>query len=584
LGLRLKYTHTYQAHSFHITQFLASHGKLDAYVASLTKDQMLYFYRNIRYIQRNAGQQQTFHKLIDHLLTARSLPITTWNMVHDISTLEEDMAPTVVFEQKPLNSIAAQSGVPTRSVQQMLTFELNSAPANENSPERAAEVTEEMAWGQFDALNTKVLESSALDTTDASPYRLSDCLLNHWLYYAALGMYRAVVTVPDPKTGDTFTFPMLDAFIIYVYAYGMGYGLLTGSEVIPNVWANKVLKRPLPTTVELANLVDMSVLDQTDLQAVFTNVPSIPSQFLSISAFNSTVRAIHNYELYQHALFSTQGHLWKRAYLETATLYCYRDYQVQLAPGTTFPQWFQQRGWDLSGLTLTQYRTLAADVLTAATGADLYVVESLADIQQAMLNIMRQLSSYSVQYLREINDSPLIVLERPSIRVGDVDSTAASRDYVTIPTADLIDFDGSGHDEASGVMPVDVSAYQWNGVGGGQFKTEIDINVILHVATVAKNRVPLVAAVVMNVTDNLDFDLSHAVVDESSQYQPLGLAPIANAFSNLTLSFYEVDAGDTTTMESRYNSYITANGLPVGLLSDVIKVTTLPPFWTPPSP
>jgi len=583
LGFRLKYLHTYQAHSFHITQFLASHGKLDAYVASLTKPQMLWLYRNIRYLQRNAGQQRTFQTLIDNLLTARNLPLSGWNMRQDISQLQTDLVPQIIFEREALNFVSSDDGVETRNVQQMLAYELNSAPANEDSTERQAEVTETMTWGQFDALPTKVLESSVLDTTDASPYRLSDCLLNHWLYYAALGMYRAVVTVPDPKTGDTFTFTMGDAFVVYMYAYGLAYGLLDGTETIPTVWAGKVLKKPLPTVTEIANLVDMSVLDSADLQAVFTNVPSIPTQFLSISAFNTTVRAIHKFELYQHDLFSTQGHLWKRAYLETATLYCFRDYEVNLAPGSTFTQWFQTRGLDLSGLTTEQYATLANDILTSATGADLYVAESLSDIQQAMLNIMRQLSSYSVQYLRQINDSPLIVLERPSIRTGNVGSAAASEDKVTIPLVDILDYSGSGTDLAEGLLPIDVSAYQWRGVGGGLFDLGVNVDVLLNVKTVAKNRVPIVQVGVMAVNDNLAFDLSHAVITESDQYHPVGLESISTAFTGLNLTFYNVTADDAQAMEDRYNAHIAANGLPVGMLSDVLKVTTLPPFWEDPT-
>lgn len=585
LGLRLKYCHTYQAHSFHITQFLASHGKLDAYVASLTKPQMLWLYRNIRYIQRNAGQTGTFQNLIQNVMTARNLPLSTWNMQHDISQIQTTLAPSVIFEREALNFVTSEEGVETRDVQAMLAYELNAAPANDDSQTHQDEVTEQMAWGQFSELTTKVLESSVLDSTDASPYRLSDCLLNHWLYYASLGMYRAVISVPDPTTGDTYTFSMSDAFVVYMYAFGMSNGLLTGTEVIPTVYANKVLKRPLPTTTEIANLVDMSVLTAADLQAVFTNAPSIPNQFLSITAFNATVRAIHNYELYQHALFSTQGHLWTRAYLETATLYCYRDYEVVLAPeGTTFISWFQTRGLDVPSLSTEQLSALSTAIVTAATGADLYVVESLADIQKAMLAIMTQLSSYSVQYLQQINDSPLIVLERPSIRLGDTEASASSLDKVTIPQAQLLDFDAGGACEFDGVMPADVSAYDWRATGGGLAHMGIEINVLLDVKTVAKSRIPMVAVHVVRVNDGLEYDLSHAVVTESSQYHPAGLQPISQAFTDLTLDFYTVTSDDTSAMEAKYNAYIAANGLPVGLLSDVIQVTTLPPFWTPPSP
>ena len=43
------------------------------------------------------------------------------------------------------------------------------------------------------------------------------------------------------------------------------------------------------------------------------------------------------------------------------------------------------------------------DIFTKATGGTLYTTKALSDLQKSMIRLMKQLSSYSIQFVTEIN-------------------------------------------------------------------------------------------------------------------------------------------------------------------------------------
>lgn len=576
LRLRLEYCHTYQTHSFHITQFLASHGRLDEFVSSLNKEQMLWLYRNVRYIQRNPGSQATFQSLIDHLLTNRGIPLSDWTMRHDLTQTQETLRNVPIFERSHLNLGFAEAGVETRGVRDMLIAELNLAKDNNALPETVSEVTQLMAQSLSDNLNTKVLESSMLDLRDAAPYTLSDCLLNHWMYFAASGRYTAVITVDNPNTGDPYTLSVADAFVVYIYAY------LTSRNLecthIPMLWANKVRKVVTPSKAEIRRFVDMSVLDEEDISAIFTKLPPIARSYISITSFNTACRAIHAAETYQHALFSTQGHLWKRAYLEAATLYLYDDVQCSFGAGQEYTAWFNARGLDVPTLNGEQLAKLADAILVTATGQNLAVVESISDLQSAMLRLMARLSSYSVQFIGTVNDSPIKVMERASIRLGDTAVEGSGDDRITIPTGELEDFSGDGGNLFKDVTIGDVSVYQFHCTASAKIDTDVHVRPVGGAVVEALNRLVIPMVGLQCVKDGLRFDIQPGLSTTVDQYRPLGLHSLPEAFTDTTLSFYQLDDTDRTALHNRYLNWLVENGTPIGNLSDLILVDTLPPF------
>ena len=432
LNLRLANCHTQYAHTYHIREFLASNGRLDVYVDNLTKKQQLWLYRNIRYLHRNAGKRENFELLLQHILTERGLPLAEWNMRHNLRDQLDEIYPDVEFVRKPLNFGFSSAGTDTRDIEQMLFEERGVAVGNERVEEAAiGEIRVQMENSLNNRLSTKVLESSVLDLTDSSFFTLSDCLLNHWLFTAATDRYQAVIVVDNPKTGGTFTFNMKDAFIVFLYAYNRSIGYTL--DEIPKLEAINVRRVPTPDRTELEGIIDAALVSQAQVDEALADLP-IVGTFISTAAFHDTCIAIHNSQLHHRLMYTSCEHFVQRGQVEQMVGRLYCDYPCDLAPGEAYNDWFTSRGLDIWSFSNLECELLAKSILDNATGVDLVVAQSLKDMQGAMLRLMAQLSSYSIQFLQSINSETIKVVDWPVIRPGDIDAKIS--DLVNVDAID----------------------------------------------------------------------------------------------------------------------------------------------------
>ena len=93
----------------------------------------------------------------------------------------------------------------------------------------------------------------------------------------------------------------------------------------------------------------------------------------------------------------------------------------------SFEQWFKEKGYGVADLSPLDLEQLYVDCVKTSTGADLVNRMTLSELQKALLGLMRQLSSYSVQYLRNINEEDFWYIGMPVIRLGDIWGEEASR-------------------------------------------------------------------------------------------------------------------------------------------------------------
>lgn len=577
LRVRMKNCHTYMANSFHIGEYLEGQGGLNKYVSSMTKPQMLWLYRNVRYIQRNAGKQTTFQWLIQNILTARNLPLSSWDMRHNTQSLQQDLVATPTFTRTSLNNLLSEGGADTRDVSAMLQVELPMARDNSAGINTVGLVTEELELSLDDNLDTKVLESSVLDLTDATVYRFSDCLLNHWIYFAATGRYIAYISVEDPRTGDFYNFTAKDAFIVYMYVLAGSIGLPLTE--IPTIYAQKVRQIPTPPASEIQPYLTNAVT-ANDIAAAYQNQPVIARSYISIDAFNAAVTAIHQGELWQYALFSTQGDMWTRAELEFATLYQWTNYLCDFGIGENYAAWFSSRNLDIPSLTPAQMGEMATAIVATATGINSTATESLANIQAAMLGIMKQLSSYSVQYIASINTTPLIEMAYPTIRQSTPAVDGEEEELVIMPQATILDSSGAGAAEYDGLVPLDLTSYREDGSASATFATNDIVEVICRPLSDVLIMVPLPMVNLLRVTDNLDFTFPIEPITVLNEYQPGTYKSLPEAFTSTALGFYQpLTSADVQTIYQRYTSYIAAAGVPTGLLTAFLPNTSLPSLY-----
>lgn len=419
LNFRLEACKTNEAHSYHITEYLLSHGIPQYSIMHMTKKQMLFFYRNIKYIQRNAGKVDTFKWILDHIMTERFLPMSEYVMKHSWKDQLDRLLPTVQFRNQPLNDIYGAADQDLLSTSAILTKEDPCAIENKvYREEEGTDIEKTLAYSKSSTVITKMLESAILDYTEAGQNKPEEVLLHHWLYLAVLGKYKAHIIITNPRTDERIPLSAKDAFTLMIYAWAKTMEI--DLDVIPQVLAKRVQRIPLPTTAQLLKLVDATYVKVDKAKAMLALSPTIGT-IISTEAFNTLGNKIFEAMSTQFKMSALEEHFYTRSLIENMAHGIYCDKLCTLeAPGTTYGQWLTARKLNFDDYTRLEFVDLWSNILTQATGVELEKEPNLMSLQTAMVRLFEYLSSYSIQFIKKINQNGLINLKRPPTRLGDV--------------------------------------------------------------------------------------------------------------------------------------------------------------------
>lgn len=413
-SIRLANCRTNRAHSYHIRRYLASFGPLDQYYNEMNEAQRLYFYRNIRYLMRNNGKAEIFHELVKKVLTDRNFPLAEYTMQHNDADLALNSDPQIQYLRESINGIAAALGEDIKDTREVLDLQRTLARSNpEENIDAEVYIPQLMTRSLASEVETKVLESNVLDLKESEPYTLSEVLLNHWIYLADSGRYRTVLSLQMPNGGDTFKLTMKEAFIVYQYLFMLRLGV--EMVEIPRVQAKRVRRLPLPTFAELRSITTTAVTSDAFIHEALKHNASI-TDYVSVDAFLKVCQQIQERMLSHRDLYVYREDMLQYAEIKQMTDRFYADIPVDMDHGQLYSEWLRDRGLTFEGYPPAILDEIMMSILNQATGLELRTSQSLKDIQRAMLDIMSQLSSYSVHYIQQINEDAVVMFDWPHLR------------------------------------------------------------------------------------------------------------------------------------------------------------------------
>ena len=420
LNFRLEACKTNEAHRYHTTEYLLSHGIPEICIQHLTKQQTLYFYRNIKYLQRHAGTKETFERLLDHIMTERGLPLSKYVMKHQDVDQLETLYPKIEFKNIALNGMYSENIDDYFSLPEILSKESKNALGNvEYADIHSDSILEKFEISRSSVVQTKMLECAVVDYTDAGQDRIEEVLINHWLYYSVSGLYSVYIGIINPVTGERMPLQVKDAFILAMYAFAKTFEL----ELInvPQAVASKVQRIQPPSIEELMSVVNREYVSEAVAIEALSHSPLVGTAITSTEAFNRLVIDVHSAILAHRKMPIRYEHQHTRAYVKLLTGRIYADVLCDLASAnTSYVGWFQEKNLDFSNFTRTDWHNLYTTVVKEATGLDLAKEPNLASIQAAMVKLFQVLTSYSHQFVTEINSGGIIDAGHASLRLGDI--------------------------------------------------------------------------------------------------------------------------------------------------------------------
>lgn len=416
---RLRNCRTHRAHSYHIREHLASNGQLDKYLPYLNKTQQLWLYRNIQFLMRNAGKQEIFDRLVSNLLTTRGIPLVGYDLTQNSDAMPDVLYPEVELIKHDINLSNITPGQEKVTVGELLDREQSLARDNTIVQWDTQEyITETAKMSGFSNLPTKVLDSEVIDRSNSSVRSLTHVLMNHWVYLATSGRYRAYVSIPNPRTGQYMTMTVKDALITTYYCVGQLYGY--PFDTVPVLYAYDVLRTPLPTFDELQSIVPKEGLRDGVIQAIMDRVPPM-GEYISTERFYNDCATLHKSYLELWELYSYQDHHRNRAYAEQVVRRHFMNIRCPLHDGPiSYEQWFTENQYPITDLNTIELEQLMLDCVNVATGSNLNPVITLGEIQRELLSLIGRLSSYPLQFLRNVAFTDFTVLGLVSARFGDM--------------------------------------------------------------------------------------------------------------------------------------------------------------------
>ena len=290
LSLRLKNAKTLRAHSYHVLNYLASQHYLDIPYQYLTKEQSLYLYRNLLYLNNHSGQEETFRTLIDKLYTARNISVINYSYSQS-NTLDDNNYMEYRFKQKLLNNANLVYSYQDYTLEDIKAKEYTLAPSNPKELNYNLDKFDHSFKNSlYNELLTKDLEIIVIDNTDTVPYKLTPTIVDYWAYLLKTNQVRYLVTVLDPVSNKELRLSTKDLFKLYTLVLYKANG--RELNYFPAYSINRVFKpNPLSMKELLQFFYDKSFYHKALIDKLLHAIPSYSTVITSFQfqQFVSTI-------------------------------------------------------------------------------------------------------------------------------------------------------------------------------------------------------------------------------------------------------------------------------------------------------
>lgn len=446
INVRLDNCMTAEAHSFHIRNYLASHYGLDIYIPYMTIKQIIYLYKNIRYIERNIGKVDTFKTLVLKLVEERRLVPLYEVSVKQLHLVDNNNLPIIQARKKNITTVMNAGEKEYFDIAAFEDYQRPLAIDNDWYLDNFNQVMRhKLATDDTNTIKTKFLISDLVDYTDVVPYTLQEALLKHWVSMANTGAYNTYVSFYNSLNGDTNYIHATDAFIYLLYLTKSYYQMEI--DTIPTFLNSKRLKYSKPTVAELLSLVPKKLERKFKPIAteILAKMPLI-EYTINVDNFFDLCKSIYDYAQWQWFLISNTHDLESRAYVKAMCDYVFVDENITLdTTYTTFAEFLANKGLaHFNNEPIKALQTIIS-IYQAATGFSIDKYSVLRNIQEMLINALMLLSSYSINIIKKINSSKINLANWAAVRAGNERIKAKLYKQIT----DLVDVVEVGASEQS---------------------------------------------------------------------------------------------------------------------------------------
>lgn len=394
---------TRYVHDFFIWSHIDSFGDFSKYKASLDRYQTMWLYRNIHWLINNAGKNSNFDYLLENLLTRRNIPLAKYDMVLNTSKQALEYKPEPTYRTTNLN-LKEIYGTSNKFVDSERIIQKELPLATDNELVADIYLMDALFKGEYSLhseVPTKIFESEMVDSTNRHNDTLLKTTYNNWIYLTYKNVYRASVLIIDPKNAKQYRIPTGDTWHIWNYLVNAAEGKILDKCQL--AWYDRCLKTKIPSVEELMWFGPEEYITKKEAQDIRLHSYSYGTIINTdkLQEASSEVYAI----MWQHKkMYSQFYQANKRARFKNACNSMYESGYAKLTDFETYDQLLNAYELNFDDYTSEEMSLFAYDIFVASTGFGMSQTGSLRSIQSDLIDLMKQLSSYTIQIIKTIED------------------------------------------------------------------------------------------------------------------------------------------------------------------------------------
>lgn len=418
-NIRLANCNTPYAHSFHLKQYLESHGYLGSVVDNIPLQSSLWLYKNMRYYEANFGKEMTMRDVVNNVFTPANVPLSGFDTIHNTGRMPQHLLPEAELVREPINF----EGLATTNSRKNIDIILDEAKLKARDNYRELEyankrIQEKIEYCGDDTLSTKILQSEMLSLPGKYSFTLTSVLLNLWLYTVEENDSinkgcDAPIFVTNPLTGTRMSMTISNAYKVVLYCINKA---MYQKDILRPPSEDVLIARCIPRSTNYTPSIDHYVKPTLAKLWGITN-HCTPTEIININSTREPIRFFNSAKelneegtniflemVRQFNVYTACTELHARAQLEYCmNLQYWGNIKCRLTIPSDYPIWLEEIGVNIQGLNEVNLLNLSFDIIEACTGLDLSLNKKHADAQKAAMEILRHFTSYTVLTLEKVS-------------------------------------------------------------------------------------------------------------------------------------------------------------------------------------
>lgn len=411
-SIRLSNIFTYEAHDYYIDMFFSSHLDTAEDINILPENVKMWLYKNLRYIERHTGKNDTLKLIVEKLFTDSGIGIGEINLIKEDSSLNlEDLNVITnpsyntgdkVFKTNPLNDYYIANRNKEYDLSQITKKELM---LSENSKlDYDVIYDNELAkvnTAKYLSEKTKILEFDDKIVLRSRTIPEMHVIVDNWFYYAFNNRFNHNVEIKDENTNLVYSINAKQGALMLLKV--MLASINRTDVKIGNYKASTVLRRESDIKSSINRLfIDRDISD-TLTNAIFDTIPADINVFNSadeIKEYLLEVNDLNNLLWYvicntgNPILTSTIKHFQDRLYLDSNV-----NLRLYGSVDATIDELLEYNNVDFKIDDGYNYTSMMKLLINTFTGLSFNTSNEDTEDMDKLLKLVKKILSYSVQIL-----------------------------------------------------------------------------------------------------------------------------------------------------------------------------------------